>query len=403
MGRSKLAEGKRGEPKAYEDATRKAAGKPDYWRGVCPWRGVGMPNPKNAQAYRETAAKAKRAASDKADENLKEWKPTDGTLDPNITVFELCDLWIERHEKISGIRGQSIGYYKRIIYRAVQRPKPGVVKIEGSTLGNMKAVTVLTSHIDAHVDLVRHTPAVAKNHRIVLREAFRLLVKSGLKEYNPVNESDVVKIVRPEPKPFTPAQYARYLELETAYFIKRPNANRERYADTRQLMYDIVGRPGEALAVRKEDVDTKAGVVSVTGTIVTSDATGKRCKAFRQDIPKTDESVRYVKVSAPTAAMLNRRILAMPTGQELIFVTRDGNPIAPGDFNETWGKIVEGSELDWSTPKAIRKTAFKRIDEKHGEAAAQAAGGHRKGSRVTRDHYTGKDIVVTDFTDALHG
>lgn len=403
MSRTKLAEGKRGEPKAYEVAARKAAGRKDYFRGVCPWRGLGMPNPKNAQVYRTSETKAKRDAADKADDNLKNWKPTNGTLDPNITVFELCDLWVQRHEKHSGNRGQSIGYYKRVIYKAGQRPKPGVVKIEGSVLGNMKAVQVLTGHIEAHIDLVRHTPAVAKNHRIILKEAFRLLGKSGLREYNPVNEADPVKIVRPEPRPFKSEQYRRYLNLEAAYFVRRPNASRERYCDIRQLMYDIVGRPGEALAIRPEDVDLTTGVVSVTGTIVVYDATGGRCKAYRQEMPKTDESIRDVKVSAATLAMLARRIEAMPPGQALIFVTRNGTPVKPEDFNETWNKIVEGSELDWSTPKAIRKTAFKRIDEIHGEEAAQLAGGHRKGSRVTRDHYTGKDIVVADFTDALHG
>ncbi|MFF2084587.1 tyrosine-type recombinase/integrase [Nocardia sp. NPDC058176] len=403
MSRIKLAEGKRGEPKAYEDKARKAEGKKDYFRGVCPWRGAGMPDPKNAQVYRESAPKAKRDAADKADDNLKNWKPTNGTLDPNITVFELADLWIQRHEKHSGNRGQSIGYYKRVIYKATQRPKPGVVKIEGSVLGKMKAVNVLTGHIEAHLDLVRHTPATARQHRIALRETFRLLVKSGLREYNPVNESDVVKIVRPEPRPFTPEQYTRYLELETAYFGKRRNASRERYCDIRALMLDIVGRPGEALAVRREDVDRKTGVVSVTGTIVVYDATGGRCKAYRQEMPKTDESIRFVKVSAATLEMLTRRINALPAEQALLFTTRNGTPVTPEDFNKTWNKIVEGSELDWSTPKALRKTAFKRITEKHGEEAAQAAGGHRKGSRVTRDHYTGKDIVIADFTDALHG
>lgn len=402
MGRSKLPEGKRGEPKAYEDKARKAAGKPDYWRGVCPWRGRGMPTPRNAQAYRTTEAKAKRAASDKADENLAQWKPSTGTLNPNITVFELCDRWIERHEKHAGIRGQSVGYYKRIIYQAKQRPRAGVVKIEGSTLGRMKAVDVLTGHIEDHLDQVRHTPALAKRHRIALREAFRLLVKSGLREYNPVHESDVVKIVRPEPRPFTREQYARYLELETAYFDKRPNANRARYCDTRQLMYDIVGRPGEALAVRKQDVDTETGVVAVTGTIIIYDETGGRCPAFRQEMPKTDDSVRFVKVSAPTLAMLKRRILAMPPNQELIFISRLGTPCVPEVFNETWNNIVKGSELEWSTPKSIRKAAFKRITEVHGEEAAQAAGGHRKGSSVTRNHYTGRDVVVADFTDALY-
>ncbi|MFI6168902.1 tyrosine-type recombinase/integrase [Nocardia sp. NPDC051052] len=404
MSNVRLAEGKRGKPRAYEDKKRKDAGKKDYWRGVCAYRCVGMPEPKNAQAYRESAAKAERAASDRADEFLRTKKPaTVGGIPTNITVFGLCDLWIRRYEKNTKSRDQSVGYYKRVIYKAEKRPKPGVVKIEGSDLGKMTAVGVLASHVEAHLDLVRHTPAVAKKHRLALKQAFHLLYKEGLIPFNPAKESDPITLERPEPKPFTPEQYQRYLHLEKVYFARHPNANRERYQDVRQLMYDIVGRPGEALATRiEEDLELAEQVVKVQGTIIVYGADGGRCKPYRQDMPKTDESVRSVKVSVATVVMLRRRKLAAAPGQTLVFVNRNGNPISPQDFWEVWAKIVKGSDLEWSTPKALRKTAMKRIKEKYKLPAAQAAGGHRTGSRVTEDSYTGRDVVVADFNDALH-
>ncbi|NNH69182.1 tyrosine-type recombinase/integrase [Nocardia uniformis] len=403
MPRPPIPEGKRGEAHASIDKERQATGKKDYWRGICRYRLTGERKPRTAQAYRTSEAKAKRDAAEAADKALKTRKPEYGQkYSSKTTVLELCLSWYEREcNTPDGNRGQSIAaFYTEI----VKRPggKKGTVKIEGSELGKMAIGEVRTSHVERHLDPIRHMSEKAYRQRLILVEAFALAARDDAITGNPARESETIERGhKDEPRPFTPEETQRFWEIEAKYFELSPTADK-RFMDITRLTYDLLGRPGEALAVIWEDVDLEAGTVAVTGTVVQVGADGKR-KVWRQPMPKEDESVRTVKVSAESLAMLKRRWLAVgkPT-TGLVFPNKLGNPISATMFRETWVRVLKGTELDWATPKALRKTGMTRISEKYGDKAAQQQGGHAIGSRVTRKHYVPTVRETADFTDALY-
>ncbi|MFC9993747.1 tyrosine-type recombinase/integrase [Nocardia sp. NPDC127526] len=402
MPRPPIQEGQRGEPHASIDKKRQEAGHKDHWRGICRYRLKGEHKPRTAQAYRTSEAKAKRDAADAADKALKNRRPEFGqAYTSKTTVFELCKAWYEHEKATSGNRGQSLAVFWTEI---VKRPggKSSTVKIEGSELGKMRIGEVRTSHVERHLAPIRSMTEKAYRQRLLLIESFALACRDDAIPGNPARETEPIgRGKTDEPRPFTPEELQRFWEIEAKYFELSPRADK-RFKDITRLTYDLLGRPGEALAIIWEDVDLEAGTVAVTGTIVQVDADGKR-NVYRQPMPKEEQSERTVKVSAETLTMLKRRWMkaGKPT-TGLVFPNKLGNPISATMFRETWERVLRGTELDWATPKALRKTGFTRISEKYGDEAAQLQGGHAKGSRITRKHYVPTVREVADFGDALH-
>src|SRR5215204_4339430 len=115
--------------------------------------------------------------------------------------------------------------------------------------------------------------------------------------------------------------------------------------DVIEVMLGTSDRIGEALALRKCDIDDTVSPMQVTmaGTLVVMNDRG----VYRQDHPKTSASHRALQVPAFTAEVLRRRLglLQDADGDHLIFHTRVGTPLAPNNVRRTLRKMLEDAGL----------------------------------------------------------
>lgn len=222
---------------------------------------------------------------------------------------------------------------------------------------------------------------------------------------------------------------AQYWALESEYFPRpfQPRVYEQRYQDFKRLAYELAARPGEALAVRWEDVDFEAGVVTISGTIIDTELRSTRSKAsWKSSSSLTTRSCsREVgRTSATTTlcvspavhedagihadasgrpeclAMLRRRKLAAIPGHRLIIPSRTGNVVRSEQMSKTWKSIVKGSGLEWSAVKTHRSTRATRVAEAYGLPAARLMLGHEENSPITAKHYVLEERAVVDFADA---
>ncbi|GEM29135.1 hypothetical protein NN3_01420 [Nocardia neocaledoniensis NBRC 108232] len=401
------------------------------------------------------SGKTKPRARANLKNRIAQWKPRAGligTYSANVTVAELCEVWLRRYERDVTKRPQNAKHYRREINPATKgRGDDGKITIAGSVLGKMKALETRPFHVRIHLEQMNGTAYKRNRQKSILRNAFQLLVDDGLRDDNPVSSvarngagrtqapvnrrgiGNANPYFSDEPRPFSADEMDEYWQAERAYFPRR-NAGRwyeQRYLDFTLLAYELAARPGEALAVRlDEDVDYDRCEVTVAGTIIDTELRAHQvksivdrynldddeivyprgwpryddedvvCVAFRQPFTKTARSMRTIKAGPACMAMLRRRRIAAAPGHRLVLPSRTGKVVRSEQMSLTWSKIVKSTGLRWSTPRTLRSTRATRVAEKYGLPAARLILGHEVDSPVTARHYVPDERRVVDLADA---
>lgn len=158
-------------------------------------------------------------------------------------------------------------------------------------------------------------------------------------------------------------------------------------------------RPGEALALRRCDIDitTTPWRATICGTIVRVDT-----KLFRQ--PWTKTAAGYRTVHLPGFAVRALEELGADDwkadDETLVFPNRKGNPRELQNFGRIW-RQARGTTFAWVTPATFRKVVATIIAE---EVDADQAGrqlGHVPGSNVTELHYIDRPSLAPDSSPIL--
>lgn len=247
--------------------------------------------------------------------------------------------------------------------------------------------------------------ARAKHSRTVLSMVLAFGVRREIITRNPVRETSRLKKPKHVPKALTAEQIAairkaaRDWRTEPGALGPRPDGQ---VRDVIEVMLGSLTRIGEALAIRKCDVDMAASppTVQVRGTIVVRKGVG----VLRQSKPKTDESNRIVAIP-PFAASVVRRRLALIAGEGpeyLLFFTRKGTPLAPHNVRRTFRQMLkmaglEGFEI---TPHAFRRTGATLLTNELGIETAADVLGHTS-TKTTKEHYAEPDRTVNPIPAAV--
>lgn len=238
--------------------------------------------------------------------------------------------------------------------------------------------------------------------RTILSMLLGFAVRRGVIAANPVK--DIARMKRPKliPKALTAKQVtairlaARNHRMEAGRKGPRPD---RQVSDVIEIMLGTATRIGEALALRKCDVDMKIDppTVHITGTLVVRKGAG----VTRQEHPKTDESNRVIAVPAFAAEVVRRRLALIPEAERdddehLLFFSRNGTPLAPYDVRRTFRRIlVEAGLADLKiTPRAFRRTGATLLAHELGiQAAADQLG--QTSTSTTKQHYAEPDRRVS--------
>lgn len=164
-----------------------------------------------------------------------------------------------------------------------------------------------------------------------------------------------------------------------------------------EVMLGTSARIGEALAIRKCDVDltTTPATVRICGTVVS--AKGK--PTFRQDHPKTSKSSRTVAVPSFTAQVLRLRLAALveEDPEHLIFHSRNHTPLSTANVRRRLRTILAEAGITGVTPHSFRRTVATVLDRANGAELAAEMLGHTS-SRITKLHYIEPNERVNPLT-----
>jgi len=326
-------------------------------------------------------------------------------LGPDSTVAALGKVWLEECA-VGDNKAQTLEKYESTFRNAIL-PRIGAYEIRNLTAG----------FVDTFLNRLRREKgnAYAKSARKALSRMCRIAVLHGAMSTNPVRDADPI----PASKPV----YVRYdaKQLGVMIFLIRGwrGASPDRRGGARpdiQLLEDsllmILGsslRPGELLALRRNDVSFVGGALKLapTGTSVSSKATG----TIRQEGLKNDRQERMITAASFCGPIVRRRMADYIHSEDgLLFATRNGRVIQVGRLAKLYKEFADahavelraiGVNPDTFRPRALRKTAAKIVEEALGLEAAKQLLGHSD-SRITRHHYAAEEVNVSpDIADAL--
>ncbi|NYJ18910.1 tyrosine-type recombinase/integrase [Glaciibacter psychrotolerans] len=240
--------------------------------------------------------------------------------------------------------------------------------------------------------------ARAKHSRTILSMVLGFAVRREIIARNPVKETSRMKKPKHIPKALTAEQISAIRTAARDWRMGDGTKGPKPDGQVRELIEVMLGtatRIGEALALRKCDVDMAADPprVHINGTIIVG--TGKG--VYRQEHPKTHESNRVVAIPAFAAEVIRHR-LALIAGEEpdhLLFFSRKGTPLAPYNVRRTFREILKfgGLEDMEITPHAFRRTGATLLANELGLQAAADMLGHTSTS-TTKEHYAEPDRTV---------
>lgn len=291
-------------------------------------------------------------------------------------------------------------------------------------LGNLSIREATTQRLDKFIQEVaaRSGVATGKKARTILTGMFRIAVRFGAAEVNPVREvGDLIAKRKKRPKSMDPVVLAEVLEavrsstvpcpvilspyqirkgLKTTTHQRVPTvAEFCEHADLADVitMFAATGvRIGELMGLRRaEDIDVGNRRVRVAGKVVRIIGRG----LVREEFPKSESGEREMALPQFAIDML----LDRPARGTMLFESSTGTLRDPDTVARQWRQVRAALDLEWVTSHTFRKTVATILDEE-GLTARVAADqlGHAQVS-MTSDVYFGRGRVHVEAADALDG
>lgn len=260
-------------------------------------------------------------------------------------------------------------------------------------LSNVRLREATTARLDSFLrSCPEDMPTVARRSRIVLNMMFAMASRYDAVPANPVTDTKLPRATKNVVKALTVEEVLDLRADVAAWALRRKG--RDSMVDMVDLFIGTGLRPGELLAVRHQDVDLKAGTLTVTGTVKRDSVNG----LHRQPHPKTATSVRTLKLPEFAVSMLRRRRIA--AASDLVFPNKFGGPLEPANFHRLW-RDARGEKWGFVEPRAFRRAVATLITREKDSMAGAAQLGHSGGDSVTWKHYIERETLAPDSSAAL--
>lgn len=342
-------------------------------------------------AYRRVTAsgESRTAAEARLKEKIAAGLPSKaaGDLDGQTTIGTVAEVWISEITQRQDHAPQTIEVYRDIVNRIIL---PGIAELR---LGELTVGTLdrfLKAEAARGLSRGRHA-------RVVLAQILDLAVRHDALPRNPVRSTAPLRRSRSEIRSLTLEELAEIRRLLRGHRqesgLPGPPPDGQ-LAQIFEVMLGTSARLGEALAIRRGDVDLDADqpTVTITGTIVFVRGKGH----LRQPHPKHSKYWRTVTVPSFTVEALRERLATAGelAPEQTVFQTKRGTAMSPANVRRLWrsirdasaGLLPEGIDLAQVVPHTLRKTVATALDDAAGTELAAELLGHSS-TAVTRAHY----------------
>lgn len=303
-----------------------------------------------------------------------------GEVSGTVTLGSFAGDWFTRWRESANPPASTVRTYRAAVKWI--KEELGMLRLTECTTGRLERGVVRIS--DAHGQ------TTAKQARSVLRRIFADAVRLDALTANPALGISTVKERPQEVRAMTAAEVQQLRTAARKWEATPVTANkpvRREIADSIDVMLGTGVRIGELLAIRWDDVDLEATppTISVMGTVALgADGGGMQY----QPAPKSETSKRILYLPTIAAEALRRQFedREFRPGSEAVFASETGTWRDPSNYRAHFRQVRKIAELDWVTPKTIRKTVATTIYTADGLDNSSQQLGHSEVG-VTEKHY----------------
>ncbi|WP_305783726.1 tyrosine-type recombinase/integrase [Symbioplanes lichenis] len=313
-----------------------------------------------------------------------------GDVTADMTVEKLGDAWIDEILIENRVKRQTVDHYTNNLHYLIL-PAIGDMAIREATVGA----------IDRYLKTFARThPAGARRCKSTLLQMFSLAVRHGALAANPVR--DVGRLPRPHTtvQAMTCSEITRVRHALHLWHTTKAVGPRKSRActDLFDLLLATGCRIGEACALRWQDIDLRAGTLTVAGTMIFLRSIGWQ----RQEFPKTAAGQRTVYLPAFAVTMLRRRQAEEPhRPDDPLFASRTGTFVQPDNMRRSLRCALQRqADLKWVSPHVFRKTVATVLSGRGLVVEAAAQLGHVDES-ITKRFYVQKPSTAPDVSHVL--
>lgn len=316
-------------------------------------------------------------------------------ISPESTVTELAAAWLEDVQMRTDLADGTKDLYRRELNSLVL-----------PTYKNLRLREVTVGRVDQFLKRQATVSyAHARHSRVVLSLMFNYALRHDAVHLNPVAGTARLRAPRHQPTALSLDELHLVRQAVATWRTGRSVNGPRPDGQVRDVIEVLLGtsdRIGEALALRRRDIDDTVSPMQVTiaGTLVVVKGKG----VYRQDHPKTSGSHRTLQVPEFAADVLRRRLqfTADRDEEHLIFFTRMGTPLAPNNVRRTLRKMLADSGLEHLkvTPHTFRRTGGTVIARAtDSKTAAEALGNSEE---IAQKHYIEPEAPMPIASPALH-
>jgi integrase len=221
-----------------------------------------------------------------------------------------------------------------------------------------------------------------KNNRIInilipMRNVFKLAVKAGFIEKNPMDLLDPIKAEKPEINPFSFEEVMAIIEKVDPH-----------YRSFFTVAFFTGMRFGEMAALKWKNVDFKMGLIRVRETLVSGE----------EGLPKTEGSIRDVKMLPMVVEAMRDQRNATFEKSPHVFLNRYGRTLKPCPLRKhAWTDVLENLGIEYRTMMHTRHTYITMMldsGEHIGWVARQV--GHTSAKMIFERYYSYIENYQTD-------
>jgi len=344
----------------------------------------------------QASGRTRRAAEDALKVKLAgrfQYQPGGAELNADSTFTKLVEYWladIELEDRLAPQTRDRYAYHMRQLVLPV--------------FGNLALREIGVARCDHFIKtLAKQSYNKARQAKVVLRLAFGLAARHEILPRNPMD--GIARLHKPPhevdaltAKDVNAIRIAvRFSETGLSATGPKPDGQ---LSSIIEVMLGTSARIGEALAIRRRDVDVTGPTpsVAIRGTIVTP----RGQAPFRQDHPKTARSRRTVAIPSFTAEALRLRLARMDDSSPdaLVFQSRNGTPLTMNNVRRQLRHVLDIAGIEGVTPHSFRRTVATVINDIADVELAAELLGHTD-SKITIQHYIKRSEMVNLLTAQL--
>jgi integrase len=217
-------------------------------------------------------------------------------------------------------------------------------------VGNVKLSKLTRAHVEAMHGALREaglSNATVRMAHSLLARVLSVAVDQGIILFNAAQRAGSPPETERNPKTMTKEQAAAFVQALTgerlhAYFV---------------LSITCSCRPGELMALKRDDIDLTAGTITIRRTLRISKKLGTI-----ENPPKSNNGYRTIKLPAAAVVALKdhfRRMLIEGTaGSSYVFHTTTGASLQPRIIRDTFNRVVKAASIPAMTVYQLRHTSI---------------------------------------------